>query len=72
MSGVGRVPGLPTSAGAGVPVQCVQSSVSAKCLVSIVPVCDRSLVFIAVDQTERKRGVWFREGAGVLLYKIYL
>ena len=54
------------------PVRCVVSSVPAKCPVSSAPICDRSSIFIAVDQTERKRGVWFREGVGVLLYKIYL
>ena len=93
MSGAGRVPGPPPSAGArvpvhgalpgpsmcprwclqsGVPAKCVVSSVPAKCPVSSAPVCDRSSIFIAVDQTERRGGVWFREGVGFVLYKIYL
>ena len=62
MSGAGRVPGPPPSAGAGVPVHgalpgpsmcprwCLQSGVPVKC----VPVCDQSLIFIAVGQTERR------------------
>ena len=49
------------------PVRCPSQVSSVQC-----PVCDRSSIFIAVDQTERKGGVWFREGVGVVLYKIYL
>ena len=66
MSGAGRVPGPPPSAGAGVPVHGAlpRSGVCPVwCLQSSVDVCDQS---IAVGQIERRGGVWFREGVGVV------
>ena len=73
MSGAGRVPGPPPSAGAGVPVHGTlpRSSVCPVwCLQSNVFVCDQSSIFIAIGQTE-KRGVSGSEKEWVL-YKIYL